>query len=439
MKNMKKYTALMLSLVMANCIPFAAMAEEAPAAEEAENETEISAPEAEPIVVKEGYNVTYDPGVSTGYMVTWGYKNDDASSVTLMTQGMYSDEDKDDPEAAGDIEPENYEKGMWCHPGAMVTREMAKDEETGLWTVSVPLSSGMFTYLYAVTEGEETYNIPDPANPQMWRTQEEQPYSQVYVPFDADYHTDNYDVMIPRTDGKTGTLEYIEYPALNEEYPTRYAGVYLPIGFDKEREVPYKVLVLVHGTGGTDSEWMCGGNAPHIMDNLIADGYLEPTVVVSMDMYENDAKERKTYLDSDTVNIPALLDSLLPYLEENYNVSPYAGDRAVLGLSQGCSFTTYLYYTHPTEFGYYGFISGGFASGNDSDAVFKLSKISDYKKSTIMLGAGYQDMAMNGSQAMREMFDQAGINYTVCDVAGTHAMPVWNAQLIFMAKNILWK
>jgi enterochelin esterase-like enzyme len=422
---MKKWISLILAcMLLIAAIPMA-MAE--------------STEEAEPIVIKEGYNVTFDPNVSTGYVVTWGYKNDNATSVTLMSQGMYSDEDKTDPNATGDIEPENYQKGNWCYPGSMISREMTKDEETGLWTISIPLGSGMFTYLYMVTEGENTYTCPDPANPQMWRNESEQPYSQVYVKYDSKYHTKNLDVMIPRTDGKTGTLEYIEYPTMNADYPTRYAGVYLPYGFDADREIPYKVLVLIHGTGGTDSEWMCGGNAPHIMDNLIAEGYVEPMIVVSMNMYENNAETRRSYLDADTINFPALLDCLLPYLVENYNVSTRASDRAVMGLSQGCSFTTYLYYKHPTEFKYFGFISGGFTSKDEINAQNILNSDDSFKYPTIMLGAGYQDMAMSGSEKMRAMFDEAGISYIVCDVEGNHAMPVWNDQLIYLVKNILWK
>lgn len=392
-----KKSKLLFAFTVAACVTMTLLPITAGAAETETETATVETQAAEPIVIREGYTVTADPNVAAGYVVTFGYRNDEAETVTFMSNMMFSDEEKTDFAAVADVEPEDWQPGMWRLGSAMLSREMTKDEETGLWTISIPLPSGMYTYLFQIDGGE---TIPDPVNPQQWRYESDQPYSQAFVAYDAEYHEDNFDVLMPRTDEKTGTVEYIEYSTENADYPTRYAGVYLPYGFDANREIPYKVLVLIHGTGGTDSEWMCGGDVPNIMDNLIADGYVEPTIVVTMNMYANDvpSDERMSYLDADTVNIPALLDSLLPYLEENYNVSSYSCDRAIAGLSQGCSFTSYLYYSNPLTFGYFGFLSAGlttssggmgFQAANKVLDDYVLSQKADYRYAQLMIGIGY--------------------------------------------------
>ena len=71
---------------------------------------------------------------------------------------------------------------------------------------------------------------------------------------------------------------------------TNYAGqekrmhVYLPPGYDQEKETKYPVLYLNHGGGEDDSHWTRtapgGGCANFILDNLIAAGKAKPIIIV---------------------------------------------------------------------------------------------------------------------------------------------------------------
>lgn len=68
-------------------------------------------------------------------------------------------------------------------------------------------------------------------------------------------------------------------------------NVYLPAGYDKnDTKTKYKVLYLLHGVGGNRYEWLCGsGKADenyiicNIVDNLIANGDIEPIIIVFPD------------------------------------------------------------------------------------------------------------------------------------------------------------
>ena len=54
--------------------------------------------------------------------------------------------------------------------------------------------------------------------------------------------------------------------------------VYTPPGYSTDRKYP--VLYLLHGIGGNDREWQRACHADNVLDNLIADGKIQPMIVV---------------------------------------------------------------------------------------------------------------------------------------------------------------
>jgi enterochelin esterase-like enzyme len=46
--------------------------------------------------------------------------------------------------------------------------------------------------------------------------------------------------------------------------------IYTPPGYSADRKYP--VLYLLHGIGGTDTEWTQSCHANNVIDNLLADG-----------------------------------------------------------------------------------------------------------------------------------------------------------------------
>src|SRR5690554_3342126 len=138
-------------------------------------------------------------------------------------------------------------------------------------------------------------------------------------------------------------------------------SVYLPTGYDEnDQERKYNVLYLLHGVGGNCYEWLYGSGMIddnfvicNILDNLIANGDIEPLIVVfpegrSCEDWENAA------FTMDEINILGfyyfdyeLRYDLIPFIEANFNTyaniedkSPAAitynrEHRAIAGLSMG--------------------------------------------------------------------------------------------------------
>lgn len=146
-----------------------------------------------------------------------------------------------------------------------------------------------------------------------------------------------------------GTLELITYPSKdyfgNMEDIEKKAYVYLPAGYDESKQ--YNVLYILHGIGGDIWEWgMTDNNSTvkKIMDNLIADGEIEPFIVVA----PNGRAAKNHGTDGDFNSFyqfgKELRYNLIPYIDnnyatyadtENYDVTEAREHRAVAGLSMG--------------------------------------------------------------------------------------------------------
>src|ERR1041384_5138692 len=83
---------------------------------------------------------------------------------------------------------------------------------------------------------------------------------------------DSVQINIPH--GKMDTIHYYSKTVDT----TRRALIYTPPGYSKNKKCP--VLYLLHGIGGDEKEWLNGGSPQVILDNLFADGKIEPMIVV---------------------------------------------------------------------------------------------------------------------------------------------------------------
>ena len=77
-----------------------------------------------------------------------------------------------------------------------------------------------------------------------------------------------------------GELTAVEYDSKSLG-TRRRMRVYTPPGYSASRKYP--VLYLLHGIGGTDTEWTEACHANVVIDNLLAEGKVQPMVMVFPD------------------------------------------------------------------------------------------------------------------------------------------------------------
>ncbi|MBZ5585071.1 MAG: hypothetical protein LAQ30_23245, partial [Acidobacteriia bacterium] len=85
---------------------------------------------------------------------------------------------------------------------------------------------------------------------------------------------------VRREDIPHGELTAVEYDSKTLG-TRRRMRVYTPPGYSTDRKYP--VLYLLHGIGGTDTEWTRSCHANSVIDNLLAGGKIRPLVMVFPD------------------------------------------------------------------------------------------------------------------------------------------------------------
>ncbi len=209
----------------------------------------------------------------------------------------------------------------------------------------------------------------------------------------------------------------------------RRAFVYTPAGYGKT-DKRYPVLYLQHGWGEDETAWSNQGHANLIMDNLIAEGKIDPFIIVMTYGMTNDIKfggiKKFDAKEFETV----LVDELVPFIDANFNTIADRDHRAMAGLSMGGMETKLITLRRPEVFGYYGLMSGGTYSPDEL-------KGSGVKKVFVSCGAKENPDGVNASvKALKE----AGYDATSYVSPGTaHEFLTWRRSLKEMAPLLFKK
>ena len=343
--------------------------------------------------------------------------------------------------------PAQYEEGM-SQIGGRYYQEMKRDDQTGLFTVTLKLPAGMYPYSFLINgeladpqtdermswsnvmteDGElhslkdKMFGIPDPKNPPFAPTKDgPQMNSELYVG-----SPDECPWLPAVNPAVKGMVSYVSYKDILGD--DRTMGVYLPANYDKTKEYP--LIFVSHGGGGNEADWFSQGGLANIMDNLIAARKTEEAVVVTMN--------NSVYDWEFPIIDQNLLQCILPYVQKVYAVTNDPKKMAFCGLSMGSITTLYTYMHHPERFQYFGAFSGGFAGGEG----FTLDN-PKLKEVTLMSGSAEEDIAYNerdiGVPPTIRALKEAGIPYIPYFVPGSHDWFCWPAMFTHFAERVLWK
>ncbi|RAK12499.1 enterochelin esterase-like enzyme [Halanaerobium saccharolyticum] len=389
--------------------------------------------------LKPGVTVEPDPTSPTGYYATFIYEDETATAtnVEIYSDCFYHFKIKDG--FLIPYKPEDYQAGMFPGGGSGDTKYYInmKKLDNNLWKAKIPLSSGAFVYNFRITnpDGSTTERLDDPNNPTLTNTATgiSSLSSMVYIPYNSDLMGSgpwlDRSVEIPRKDNKIGTVETVSYKGAAGQ--TRGLAIYLPYGYNPDRKKPYKVLYLSHGMSGdkhgNELRWMNEGAVANITDNLIADGVIEPFIVVSMNNQDFDWEYEKIEEDQ--------FDYIIPYINDNYNVYSTPEGRAYAGLSMGGITTNRMYFYHADEFSYFGIWS--YAS--EGEEIENIDNYKELNSPSIMLGAGIWDFGLSPVANLASELTKKGINHSILVVPGAHDWETWQLLYAAFIENHLWK
>jgi enterochelin esterase-like enzyme len=221
----------------------------------------------------------------------------------------------------------------------------------------------------------------------------------------------------------------------------RKATIYTPPGFIKSKKYP--VLYLLHGIGGDEKEWLNGGKPQVILDNLYADGRIEPMIVVMPNgRAMKDDRATGNIMASDKVQAFAtfekdLLNDLMPFIEKKYPVIADKDHRAIAGLSMGGGQSLNFGLGNLDVFSWV----GGFSSAPNTKIPQELLpdvEAAKAKLKLLFISCGASDGLVSFSKRTHDYFAKNNVPHIYFIEPGVHDFKVWKNGL-FMFSQLLFK
>ncbi|MCQ2229828.1 MAG: endo-1,4-beta-xylanase Z [Bacteroidales bacterium] len=340
--------------------------------------------------------------------------NDTLKSVQRLNDGsvlfsIYAPNAKD-VRVAGDCVP-------WV-PGAVETNTLPN----GVWTMKVAgVADGAYRYHFVV----DGINVYDPK---------------------ADDASETSAIATLTTTGNEFfALKDVPHGAISERIyfsstlnTYRRMHVWTPAGYEKSSKA-LPVLYLIHGGGDTDNSWPGVGCAGLILDNLMAEGKIEPMVVVM----PNGTIATKDMMGEVPLFASDMVKSIIPFIEANYNVLTDKDHRAMAGLSMGGMETMETCFNNVDLFSYVWVLSSSLAPGTDPHAEAdrlglkaKAEQINKSFKQLVFTQGGKEDIAYNNCKNTLKVLDEIGIKYEFSEAPGGHTWFTWRNNLYELAPRL---
>ncbi|REL38364.1 esterase family protein [Rhodohalobacter sp. SW132] len=233
-----------------------------------------------------------------------------------------------------------------------------------------------------------------------------------------------------------GVIETVEYES--ETVGTkRKANIYTPPGYSENQQYP--VLYLLHGIGGDEEEWLNNAKPQIILDNLYAEGELEPMIVVMPNgrameddraignPFEQEKIEAFARFEQD------LLTDLIPFVEETYPVIQDREYRALAGLSMGGGQSLNFGLGNLDMFAWV----GGFSSAPNTKEPEELLPNPDAAKEKLNLlwiSCGVDDNLLHVSRRTHEYLEEHQVPHIYYEEPGDHDFDVWKNDLYLFSK-----
>lgn len=329
--------------------------------------------------------------------------------------------------------------GDWEANNGRATMKKSKD---GLWEYTTEtLPSEMYTYRFDI---DNVIGL-DPAN-SFSRRDVGNIFSVFYIGNGvADYYQ-VHDVphgMVSQT--------WYHSDAIGKD---RRLNVYTPPMYNKENR-SYPVLYLLHGSGGDENAWIELGNTARIMDNLIAEGKVEPMIVVMPNgnvakvAAPGETSENLSYLPSMSNLIEGnykngiyetYFPEIIHFVESNYRTLPSKQCRAIAGLSMGGFHTLYTFVNHSELFGYVGLFSAGLNTQGLDMTLPAYTNLDDKLRQAdyrlFWIGMGKEDRLYPFSQDLMKRMDQMGKTYEYVETSRGHIWANWRQYLVQFSQKL---
>ncbi len=279
--------------------------------------------------------------------------------------------------------------------------DLAMDPSGANYQTTVgPLAPGLYYYQYTATEADRTkHSFRAPGTPVAVTSHPA--WSTLFVPGPS------VQWMADLRSG--GTVEELTYesPVTDDEATTL---VWTPPGYDADRVDPYPVLYLLADRNQSYREWAELGRVPQVLDNLAAEGRLEPMVVVMAQVGGSDPRTE-------------LLDGVVDATRDAYHVAADGHGQAVAGIRDGAQQALTVLRSDPGTFGAVGSFSGRLGGSISASTAREINEGTDLLR--IYVG-NVLDPSYNLNDALLKTLTSAGVEHDFDGVDPAHG-GTWDA------------
>jgi len=206
------------------------------------------------------------------------------------------------------------------------------------------------------------------------------------------------------------------------KYPLK-VNIYLPPCYGVDNTLTYPVLYMLHGMTDTNQQWIDLG-LTHAADQMITDGTIQPMLIV---MPNEDSWQ---LLPDQSGYEDAIVDLLVPWVEENYAVCVNRDCRAIGGLSRGGNWAVKIGLDHWQLFAAVGAHSTPLFSGGIimlTQAVKLLPSVSDAP--ALYLDVGNKDENLRQVSEFEKTLTELNVAHEFHQNAGYHEAAYWSAHV----------
>ena len=289
--------------------------------------------------------------------------------------------------------------------------------ETDLWMLELTLPADARVD-YKIVLNDEQW-VLDPANPlQMWSGFG--PNSELRMPEYVFPHE-----TIRRDEVPHGTLtDDITLDSAKLGYAVNYR-VYTPAGYEKN-ELGH--LPVVYVTDGHEFLADHLGAMVIVLDNLIADGRLRPTMAVFIDPRDPADAQSNRRMSQYVANqsfADFVADELVPIIDASYRTDAGDAGRTIMGTSLGGLSAAYFGAVKGDVFGNLAILSPAFGA---APPIYGIYRNQPLQFLNIYMTAGTIHDG-DGGRAMAKVLDDGGYQFTFAEVNEGHSWGNWRGQL----------
>ena len=215
--------------------------------------------------------------------------------------------------------------------------------------------------------------------------------------------------------------------------PLRFQ-LYLPPCYDASAGVRYPLLILLHGQNTDELQWIRLGAAA-AADRLISSNQRTPFIMVMP--YEEYGMQDPSESSFEKL----VIQGLLPWLNQHYNICIERACRAIGGLSRGAAWAVRLGFTHWQQFGKVGAHSLAYFWGDNVMLRQWTRAIPPAQLPILYMDIGDEDRYLPSAAEFEGLLTQFQVPHTWLINQGEHKEEYWRTHVEEYLRwySLLWK